>query len=101
AVSAPIDEHFVYFPKRLGPAVMLLVGLGVSSFLRSKMAWCKVRGEISYAEHAADVMFVMLLCLALASELIDFDFRILKELIVLVVGGIMVGCALALAVSVR
>lgn len=97
AVSEAMQGVVSYIPKLLVATVVIVVGLLIASFLRGVVATSADRVGISYAEHLANGCYYVLALLTFiaAFDQLDFQFKLLENLVLIAFGALAVGFALA------
>lgn len=103
AASAAMSSVAQYIPNLLVATVIVVAGLFAATFLRGVIATSTDRLGISYAEHLANGCYytLALLTFILAFQNLGIKFELLNYAILIVLGGLALGCGLALGLGGR
>jgi small-conductance mechanosensitive channel len=89
SLSNAMDKLVGFIPNLLGAVIVVVVGLLIASFLRGVVSTSADRLGVSYAEYLANGCYYVVVLLALigAFDQLSIHFRLVDELILIVVGG--------------
>jgi len=103
SVSASMAQVVNYIPHVLAATVVVVVGLLIAGFLRGVVATSADRVGIAYAEHLANACYYVLVLLTFIAVFnqLHIEFKLLENLILITVGALAIGFALAFGLGGR